>query len=230
MKFSVLLFDLDNTLLDFNKAEEHAFFLTAKNQGVNFTEADYTEYHKINDKWWKLHEKGLYSRDEIVILRYAEFFKLKNLNLSPEKFNSEYMVNLGEGKFTVSGAEETLKALKDCGAKIYVITNGVVSIQNRRLKDNPVTPYINDMFVSEKIGIPKPDARYFEAAQKSFGLTFGENTLIVGDSLSSDIAGGNNIGVKTCWFNPRGAKNETLVKPDYEIKNLFEVIDIAKNG
>lgn len=230
MRFNVLLFDLDNTLLDFNKAEEHAFFLTANSSGVNFTEADYGEYHKINDKWWKLHEKGLYSRDEIVILRYAEFFKLKNLSLSPEKFNSEYMINLGEGKFTVSGAEKTLKTLTDTGAKIYVITNGVISIQNRRLSGNPVTPYITDMFVSETIGIPKPDVRYFKAAEAAFGLTFGENTLIVGDSLSSDIAGGNNIGVKTCWFNPRGLKNDTAVKPDYEVNDLLKVVDVAKNG
>ena len=230
MRFNVLLFDLDNTLLDFNKAEEHAFFLTALSQGANFTESDYEAYHKINDKWWKLHEKGLYPRDEIVILRYAEFFKLKNIDLSPEKFNAEYMVNLGEGKFTVPGAEETLKALTSLGAKIYVITNGVVSIQNRRLDGNPIAPYITDMFVSEKIGIPKPDVRYFKAAEKAFGLTFDEKTLIVGDSLTSDVLGGNNVGVKTCWFNPRAIINDGAAKPDYEIKSLFEAVNIANNG
>lgn len=227
MRYSVLLFDLDNTLLDFNKAEEHAFFMTAKNQGVTFTKADYDEYHKINDKWWKLHEKGLYSRDEIVLYRYAEFFKLKGVNLSPEKFNADYMINLGEGKFTVNGAEEVLKTLKIMGAQIYVVTNGVVSIQNRRLKNNPVTPYIDGMFVSEKIGVPKPDVRFFKAAEEEFGIRFDDKTLIIGDSLTSDIAGGKNAGIKTCWFNPRGTANDSAVNPDYEIKNLFDVLKVV---
>lgn len=227
MRYSVLLFDLDNTLLDFNKAEEHAFFMTAKNQGVTFTTADYGEYHKINDKWWKLHEKGLYSRDEIVLLRYAEFFKIKGVDLSPAKFNADYMINLGEGKFTVTGAEEVLKTLKTMGAKIYVVTNGVVSIQNRRLENNPVTPYIDGMFVSEKIGVPKPDARFFKAAEKEFGIAFDDKTLIIGDSLSSDITGGKNAGIKTCWFNPRGAANDSAVTPDYEIKSLLDVLKVV---
>ena len=229
MRYSVLLFDLDNTLLDFNKAEEHAFFMTAKNQGVTFTTADYGEYHKINDKWWKLHEKGMYSRDEIVLLRYAEFFKVKGVDLSPAKFNAEYMINLGEGKFTVTGAEEVLKTLKTMGAKIYVVTNGVVSIQNRRLENNPVTPYIDGMFVSEKIGVPKPDTRFFKAAEKEFGIAFDDKTLIIGDSLSSDIAGGKNAGIKTCWFNPRGAANDSAVKPDYEIKSLLDILKVVSD-
>lgn len=229
MRYSVLLFDLDNTLLDFNKAEEHAFFMTAKNQGVTFTKADYDEYHKINDKWWKLHEKGLYSRDEIVLLRYAEFFKLKGVSLSPENFNAEYMINLGEGKFTVNGAEEVLKTLKTMGAQIYVVTNGVISIQNRRLKDNPVTPYIDGMFVSEKIGVPKPDVRFFKAAEEALGIRFDDKTLIIGDSLSSDIAGGKNAGIKTCWFNPRGAANDSAVKPDYEIEDLVDILKVVSD-
>lgn len=228
MRYDVLLFDLDNTLLDFDKAEEHAFFCTAKRRGINLNASDYAEYHAINNKWWKLHEKGLYSRDEIVVLRYDEFFKLKGIALSPVKFNEEYMLNLGEGKFTVAGAEEVLKTLTCLGAKIYVITNGVISIQSRRLENNPITQYIKEVFVSEKIGIPKPDVRFFKEAEKAFGIEFGNTTLIVGDSLSSDILGGNNIGVKSCWFNPRGEINHTKAKPDYEIKNLLEIIDIVK--
>ncbi|MBO5851854.1 MAG: YjjG family noncanonical pyrimidine nucleotidase [Clostridia bacterium] len=228
MSYNILLFDADNTLLDFDYAEHEAFKNANLKFGLPFTEELYAKYHVINDGWWKRYEKGLYKKEEIVILRFKEYLALTGIEINPEEFNKTFLSNLANGTKTVDGAFEVLKTLKEMGKKIYIATNGITKVQEKRLGAQDFIKFIDGIFVSEEMGFPKPELGFFENAQKKCGLTFGSDTLIIGDSLTSDIKGGNLLGIDTCWFNRNGAPLKDGFKVTYTIKALKEIIDIVK--
>ena len=229
MKYDTILFDADNTLLDFSMAEKKAHEKVSLEYGLPVNDELYALYSTINDGLWKDYEKGLFTRDEIVVLRFTRYLeKLGRTDVDAYVFNVKYREYLSEGKFVIDGAYEVLETLKNMGAKIYVVTNGVSSTQKRRLNPQPFFKFLDGVCISEDAGYPKPDVRFFASAVKTYNIRLDEKAIIVGDSLSSDIKGGNTVGIATCWFNP---KNKPLVngyKVDYEIKNLYEVIDIVK--
>lgn len=229
MSYNVLLFDADNTLLDFNYAEHEAFKNANLKFGLPFTEELYKKYHVINDGWWKRYEKGLYKKEEIVVLRFKEYLALTGIEINPEEFNKAFLGELANGVKTIDGACEVLKTLKEVyNKKIYIATNGVTKVQQKRLGSQEFFKYLDGIFVSEEMGFPKPELGFFENAQKKCGLTFGSDTLIIGDSLTSDIKGGNQIGIDTCWFNRNGDHLKDGYKVTYQIKDLYEIIDIVK--
>ena len=229
MKYSTLLFDADNTLLDFSMAEKKAHEKVSLEYGLPVTEELYNLYSTINDGLWKDYEKGLFTRDEIIVLRFSRYLeKLGRSDIDAKIFNEKYRDYLGEGKFVIDGAYEVLEILKNMGAKIYVVTNGVSKTQKQRLNPQPFFKFIDGVCISEDAGYPKPDVRFFEAATKTFNFKLDEKAIIIGDSLSSDIKGGNNVNIATCWFNPKRKPLIDGYKVDYEITALYDVIDIVK--
>ena len=229
MKYSTLLFDADNTLLDFSMAEKKAHEKVSLEHGLPVTDELYNLYSTINDGLWKDYEKGLFTRDEIVVLRFSRYLEaIGRPDVDANVFNIKYREYLGEGKYVIDGAYEVLETLKNMGAKIYVVTNGVSKTQTERLNPQPFFKFIDGVCISEDAGYPKPDVRFFEAATKTFNFKLDENAIIIGDSLSSDIKGGNNVGIKTCWFNPKRKPLLDGYKVDYEITTLYDVIDIVK--
>ena len=222
MRYNTLLFDLDDTILDFGKAEEQAFFMTFENNGLNVSDGMFDKYKEINEVMWKNHEKGLASRDEIMIERYIKLFEIYKIKKNPVLFNRNYLDNLSLGSFVVDGAVEFLEKIKsDC--KIYAVTNGEEKTQKKRLKNSPVGKYFDKIVTSQQAGFNKPQKEFFDYAFNEFDLKNSKGVLLIGDSISADIKGAVNYGIDNCWFNFRNKTNDTDVIPNYEVKNFEEL-------
>ena len=229
MKYDKILFDLDNTLLDFCDAEINAHKLATLKYQIEYRLEDYKVYHDINDALWKEHELGKYTRAEITYLRFKKYLDYLGVTgVDPAEFNKSYVSNLALGKKMMDGALETLKAVKELDAKAYIITNGVTFVQENRLNGHPIMQYIDGICISEAAGAPKPNKEFFIKASEIFGVEFDDKTLVVGDSLSSDIKGGINAGINTCWVNKSGKPHPSDITPTYEIDDITKLIDIVK--
>ncbi len=229
MRYDKILFDLDNTLIDFDDAERNALYLCFQEFNLDY-KPEYNEiYHGINDKLWKMLEKGEIERKVLIVKRFEEFFKILNIsNVDYDKFNDFYLSSIANGKRLMPNAVETVKAVYDLGAKCYLVTNGNKIVQKNRLEGQPFMPYISGVAISEDVGYKKPDKEFFIGAQKLFNVKFDNKTLVVGDSLTSDILGGINAGIDTCFVNVKNQDKNPDIKPTYEINNLLDLIEIVK--
>ena len=228
MKYEILLFDADNTILDFDKSEEQALRRAFCDMGLEFNQNVLTVYRKNNIFQWELFEQGKLSKPQVLVNRFVETFK--ELNLPLDKVNSVgnlYEEYLKLGFFVVPYAEEVLERLQS-NCKLYVVSNGVAEIQNSRMKGSGLEKYFVARFVSEDVGYPKPQKEYFDYCFKHINSFDRSKTLIIGDSLTSDIQGGVNAQIDTCWFNPNHAKNTKNLTPCYEITDLRQLIEIVR--
>lgn len=217
-----ILFDLDNTLFDFTKAEGIALAKTLIHLGIEPEKRVLERYSVINLAQWKLLEQKKITRAELKIRRYKFLFDEFDFQCSPEEAAKTYEEFLSMGHYFMPGAEELLENIYK-KYNLYVITNGITKVQKGRIKSAGLKKYFKDIFISEEIGYDKPSAEYFEHCFEKIEDFKKEDAVIIGDSLSSDIQGGANTGVKTIWFNPEGVENNSAVKPDYEISNLKEI-------
>jgi 2-haloacid dehalogenase len=217
-----ILFDMDNTILDFNKAERNALTKALTKLDIEPTEHTLRRYHELNIAQWKLLELGKLTRKEVKLRRYRLLFEELGVERSPEKAVEIYEGFLGQGHFYMEGAEELLQSLSQ-SYRLYIVTNGTASVQKGRVESAGLRNYVRDIFVSEALGYNKPDRRYFELCFAQIPDFHRENAIIVGDSLSSDIQGGINAGLTTVWLNTEGAVNDTGISPDYEISTLSEL-------
>ena len=217
-----VLFDVDDTLLDFGKAEAAAIRKTFERIGIPVTDELIRRYSEINAQQWSRFEKGEITREMLLTERFDILFSELGINVPSEMAQASYEYLLGIGHYFVDGAEELLEALKD-KYELYIVSNGNASVQDRRLKSAGIIPYFKDIFISERVGFNKPSAEFFEACFERIPGFEKDKAVIVGDRLSSDILGGINAGVKTCWFNPRGDAPDPDIPADYEIKHLSEL-------
>ena len=217
-----VLFDVDDTLLDFGKAEAAAIRKTFERIGIPVTDELIRRYSEINAQQWSRFEKGEITREKLLTERFDILFSELGINVPSEMAQASYEYLLGIGHYFVDGAEELLEALKD-KYELYIVSNGNASVQDRRLKSAGIIPYFKDIFISERVGFNKPSAEFFEACFERIPGFEKDKAVIFGDSLSSDILGGINAGVKTCWFNPRGDAPDPDIPADYEIKHLSEL-------
>ena len=229
MKYDKILLDLDNTVIDFDDAESNGIRLTFEEFGLPFEEKYLNSFHEINDNLWKMLEKGLVDRPTLIKVRFEKLFALYNIKgVSPLDFNDKYLINLSKGRKLISGASDTIKQVYNLGAKCYFITNGAIKVQKNRLIGQPFMPYISGICISESVGSKKPDKAFFDKAEELFKIKFDSKTLVVGDSLSSDIQGGINAGLDTCYVNRKREKNLSNITPTYEIYDIKNLIDIVK--
>ena len=217
-----VLFDVDDTLLDFGKAEAAAIRKTFERIGIPVTDELIRRYSEINAQQWSRFEKGEITREKLLTERFDILFSELGINVPSEMAQASYEYLLGIGHYFVDGAEELLEALKD-KYELYIVSNGNASVQDRRLKSAGIIPYFKDIFISERVGFNKPSAEFFEACFEHIPGFEKDKAVIVGDRLSSDILGGINAGVKTCWFNPNGEEPDPDIPADYEIKHLGEL-------
>lgn len=217
-----VLFDVDDTLLDFGKAEAAAIRKTFERIGIPVTDELIRRYSEINAQQWSRFEKGEITRERLLTERFDILFSELGINVPSEMAQASYEYLLGIGHYFVDGAEELLEALKD-KYELYIVSNGNASVQDRRLKSAGIIPYFKDIFISERVGFNKPSAEFFEACFERIPGFEKDKAVIVGDRLSSDILGGINAGVRTCWFNPRGDAPDPDIPADYEIKHLSEL-------
>lgn len=229
MRYDVILFDLDNTLIDFDDAERNALKLNFEEFSIPYKPEYNQIYHDINDKFWKMLERGEIERAKLKTERFEKLFDVLGVSgVNSKEFNDHYLVNLGKGRKLLPNAFETVKGAFDLGAKCYLITNGATSVQKARLSRQEFMKYISGVCVSETVGAKKPDKEFFDKAEEIFGVKFNEKTLVVGDSLSSDILGGINCGIDTCYINVKKTPNQSDIRPTYELDEIIKVLDIIK--
>ena len=217
-----VLFDLDDTLFDFHKAEKIALTKTLVHFGIDPTEETLALYSAINAAHWKRLELGEISREEVKVGRYRELFKTIGVECDPVKATAYYESMLAIGHYFMPGAPELLEELYG-KYRLYIVSNGTAKVQEGRIGSSGIAKYMDGIFISQVLGANKPDKQFFDicfAEILDFSLS---ETVIIGDSLSSDIKGGINAGITTVWFNPKGIENDNDIKPDYTIKELSEV-------
>ena len=217
-----VLFDLDDTLFDFHKAEKIALTKTLVHFGIDPTEETLALYSTINAAHWKRLELGEISREEVKVGRYRELFETIGVECDPVKATAYYESMLAIGHYFMPGAPELLEELYG-KYRLYIVSNGTAKVQEGRIGSSGIAKYMDGIFISQTLGANKPDKQFFDicfAEIPDFSLS---ETVIIGDSLSSDIKGGINAGITTVWFDPKGIENDSDIKPDYTIKELSEV-------
>jgi YjjG family noncanonical pyrimidine nucleotidase len=222
-KYDVFLFDADGTLYDYDKAEGNALKIM-----FNYCEFDYSEnvrskYREINSQVWRSYEKGEILKAELQTLRFSRLFNDIGVYYDVKTFNEKYLNELGKGAFLIDGALEICQKINSLNKSIYIVTNGILATQKARIQHSQIKDYITDFFVSEFIGFQKPQKQYFDYVFSHIPQVEKDRVLIIGDSLSADIAGGINAGIDSCWFNKSGDINTTEIRPTYEISKLNEL-------
>ncbi len=223
-KYSTLYFDLDNTILDFTAAEYKAIRQLLASHNLPVSDEIVAQYSAINQTWWERFEKGEIKKEEIYAGRFRDFLNLYGFDGNPQKMAEDYFELLSQGYDAIDGAEKVLQYVKNQGYTVCITTNGMSRTQHRRIDGCGLKQYFDYIFVSEDAGHQKPEVEYFEYTMANSPEKDKSKILVIGDSLSSDILGGINFGVDTCWLNPKG-KTGTH-KPTYEITDIMQIIDI----
>lgn len=226
-KYKTLLFDIDDTLLDFSSAENEALHRLFAENGLGLTIEIENHYKEINRGLWSAFERGEVSREDVVNTRFERLFNAYGKNTDSKRLGMRYQQFLAENHDLIEGASELINSLAS-DFDLYIVTNGVSKTQYKRLHESGLYPFFKDIFVSEDTGYQKPMKEYFDYVFSHITSLDQSSTLIIGDSLSSDIKGGLNAGIHTCWFNPDQKVNYTQEQPVYEIKHLAELHRILK--
>ncbi|MBQ7300615.1 MAG: YjjG family noncanonical pyrimidine nucleotidase [Clostridia bacterium] len=222
---TTLFWDIDDTLLDFKRGEATAIRQTFAELGIPVTEENVRLYSEINDSLWKRLERRELTRDEVLVGRFAMLFDELGVTYDCRAAQELYFSFLGTQHDYIPGARETLDALYG-RYRMYAVSNGSTVIQNRRIADAGLDRYFDGIFLSQAIGAQKPDPAFFDACFAAIpGLT-RDAVLLIGDSLTSDMRGGEMAGLCTCWFNPHGKSNSLGVRIDYEIATPEELLPL----
>ena len=217
-----LFLDLDDTILDFHMAERLAINKTLRDFGLEPTEEVLGRYHVINKWHWEQLELGKMTRKDVQWKRFNALFSEFGVEADPQACAVRYMENLSVGHYFLPGAEETVELLSK-KYRLFLASNGNASVQKGRMTSANLYRFFEKVFVSEEIGHNKPSRDYFDAAFAQIPGFDPEKALMVGDSLSSDIKGGINAGIRTCWVNPTGAPAQSDIHADWEIRALQEL-------
>ena len=223
--FNFVFLDADDTLLDFLLTERAAITESFQRFGLSPTDDLITQYSAINKACWERMERGEITRDRVLIERFEILFARLGADIDPRVFEGTYQALLGQHAFLVEGAEDILAYLRP-KYKLYIASNGVAATQDSRFRDAGLTGWFDDIFISERIGHHKPEKAYFDACFAQIPGFRRDRAIIVGDSLSSDILGGINAGIATCWFNYRRRPARDDIRPDYTINTLEELKSI----
>lgn len=217
-----LFLDLDDTILDFQMAERIAISKTAASLGAEPTDEICARYHRINKEHWERLERKEMTREQLRRERFRVFLQELNVQEDPERVAAVYEKYLGTGHYFLPGADETVASLSQ-NYKLYLVSNGHAAVQKSRLQSANISRWFEDIFISQEIGANKPDIAFFEAAFARIPGFDKSRAMIVGDSLTSDILGGINAGIATCWVNPAHKPGGEDIRPDYEIESLSQL-------
>lgn len=223
-----ILWDIDGTLLNFDLAETKAIIVSFEKYKLDKPSMELIlDYKEINNRYWKMLERGEVTRQDVMIGRFVEFFKKHNIDAGlAEDFNRTYQIELGKTYVFNPHGEKVVKVLSKSYDQ-YAVTNGSLTAQRGKLEGSNLNHIFKKSFISELVGFEKPDPRFFSYVFDHIGSNDPSDYVIIGDSLTSDMLGGINSGIKTIWFNPENLKNDLNLKIDYTIKSLDEVIPIV---
>ena len=226
---STILWDVDGTLLDFIAAEKAGIkTLFGEFNLGQCSDEMIKRYSEINKTYWQRLERGEITKQEVLVGRFKEFFKSEGIDISVvEEFNSLYQLRLGD---TIVYHDDSLEIIKSLQGRVrqYVVSNGTVEAQSKKLRLSGLGELVDGIFLSEHIGVEKPNIEFFDKVLEEIKPADRSSILIVGDSLTSDIQGGNNAGIVTCWYNPLGDKAPDKYRIDYEISDLHQIYEIIE--
>lgn len=218
--------DLDETILDFRRGEAIGLDQALRDHGVEPTEDVLSRYRRINRWHWEQLELENLTRDQVLTGRFAMLFRELEVDADAESCARAYEYNLSLNHFFLPGAEEAMEALHGT-YKLYLASNGTAFVQHRRMQDANLYRFFEDLFISEEVGYNKPSGEFFEAAFARIPDFNREKAVMVGDTLSSDILGGKNAGIRTVWINPNHARADKIV-PDYEIPSISALAELLQ--
>lgn len=221
-KYDTILFDADGTLFDFLRGEREALVLACRKHGIELSESDIKEYSAINDSLWKALERGEVDKDTLRIKRFEIFCSLMGFDCDYTALSFDYTDFLSEQRFLIDGAEEILEKLSE-NCRIYIITNGIGYVQRNRFAKSAIGKYFLELFISEEVGYEKPSIHFFEYVAEKIPDYDVRKTLVVGDSMTSDMKGGIGAGIDCCYFSEskRGIPEGSKIK--YAISRLAEL-------
>lgn len=224
---TTILWDMDDTLLDFHAAERVAIrSLFQRFELGECTDEMLQKYSEINRTYWERLERGELTKPQILVGRFQEFFASEGIDteIAPE-FNEAYQISLGD---TIVYRDDSFNIIKSLRGKVkqYVVSNGTIVAQTKKLRLSGFGELMDGVYLSEQLGVEKPNAEFFEKVFEDLGTIDKNEVMIVGDSLSSDIRGGNNAGIRTCWYNPSKKVAAEDLRIDYEITDLHEIYEI----
>lgn len=222
-----ILWDIDGTILDFLASQAASMRARFFEYGFGDLSDEGLElYSSINQRHWEALEREECTKAEVLINRFIDFFKEMNIDTSvAELFNEDYENGIPNTIVFIENALDILKELKP-NYKQYAVTNGALSVQSRRLQDSGLNDVLDGAFISDAIGFEKPSIKFFNKVLAEIEPCELDEILIVGDSLTSDMKGGNNAGIKTCWYNPKHLENTNNVKIDFEIETLNDIFKV----
>lgn len=226
MKYSWLLFDADGTLFDFERAAALALAETFGQFDQAYAPEYLPIYNDINLRVWRDFEAGKVSWTELPGKRFGTFFAAVGIEADPLAFSAGYLRHLSTHTDLLDGAEEVVPRLAQV-AQLMIITNGLRDVQRPRFAAASISRHFEDFVISEEVRAAKPDRKIFAEAFGRMRHPPPDKVLIIGDSLTSDIKGGNDFGIDTCWYNPRGKPCDQDVDIRYEIRHLHELLAIA---
>lgn len=228
--FTTILWDVDDTLLDFPYSERYALSVCFNAFGMEITEEIIQRYSEINISFWKRLELGEITKKELLPGRFRMLFEEYGIHdVDVEEFRGRYQEELGNVCQYRDDSLDICTALRK-GFRQYVITNGVTATQKKKLQLSGLGEVMDGMFISEEIGVPKPQKEFFDYCLSHVEEQDKSRILLVGDSLSSDIKGGVQAGIQTCWYRPEGTVNTSEYCPDYEISDLHQIYEILGAG
>lgn len=222
MKYQWILFDADETLFSF-----HSYFglkSMLKRYGLEFNEQDYEAFQAVNQPLWVAYQNKEINAEALQRIRFESL--AQKTGQDPLVLNRELMDEMALVSQPLEGVREMLASLYG-KVKMGIITNGFNALQQKRLENTKTSHFFDLLVVSETVGVAKPDRQIFDYAFSQMGEVERSKVLMVGDTLASDILGGNLAGIDTCWFNPKGLANETAIQPTYEIRSMAELIALA---
>ncbi len=224
--YSCLLIDIDGTLLDFATAERNAVIEAMDKEGLPATEEVAARFSAINTGMWKQLERGEIKKEKLVVRRFSKLLQELNLQGDAVRLNNTFMTSLSSSADAFVGAKELLAELAEF-ATLAAVSNGSWKAQQVRLEKSGLMPYFDGVFVSEKVGAAKPSPKIFNTALKHLGINNRSRVLMIGDSLTADVQGGNSAGISTCWCNFTQQENTTDIVPTHTAKSFTEVKLIA---
>lgn len=223
----VILWDVDGTLLDFLAAEKEAIKSCFRFFSIGeATDEMIGRYSVINKKYWKMLEDGIIDKPSVLRGRFEEFFRNEGIFFNDfDALNSEYQIRLGD---TICFFDNSYEIVKNLKGKIlqYAVTNGTIRAQTKKLKTSGLGELFDGVFISDEIGSEKPTLEFFNFVFSKIGIYKKDEILIIGDSLTSDIRGGNNSGILCCWYNRNHESAPDGMRIDFNIDNLNEVYNI----
>lgn len=222
-----VLLDLDDTILDFHRAEATAVSKTFLRLGIEPTAQLVQRYSEVNAAHWRMLERREITRQQVLTGRFRHLFSEIGADCDPEQTQQIYEAYLSQGHYFIPGAEALLEELHG-KFLLYLVSNGNAAVQEGRLKSAGIAPFFEEIFISEHIGADKPSKQYFDRCFARIPDFDPDQAILIGDSPTSDILGGINAGVKTCWFNPNHRPPHLQIHPDFEIDCLSKLIPLLE--